>query len=365
MQNLPRLADYGGGRRGAFSRLSSLPDGMAWVSYEKCFSRLCATARGCIDFFCRHLTMGDVGAALSHLRLAERAHSEGLELQLVVEDDARLSAEAVPALLREVELLRAAGVAWDIIYLLSANYSHGEEPPLDVAGSRLRVAAHRKAHHVYALSARAAAKLATCGFRDAVLPYDDFVPALHSQHPRDDVMELPSVCAARGASPDGFVALTFPDEDAIVTTSAAGSDSKAAAGSWSSVLLGDSGAQADVVAEAGADEGGVAAALRRHGHATVALDAADLATLEHAEQKAPSSSRCRWRRSAAASPTRRATGSARASSAWRRAGTRRGQTASTGTWCAARPTRSRGRRIRWPASAKRCSTRRPCSAASH
>ena len=92
--------------------------------------------------------------------------------------------------------------------------------------------------------------------------------------------------AARGASPDGFVALTFPDDDALVTTAAAGSDSKAAAGSWSSVLLGDSGAQADVVAEAGADEGGVAAALRRHGHATVALDAADLATLEHAEQKA-------------------------------------------------------------------------------
>ena len=42
-------------------------------------------------------------------------------------------------------------------------------------------------------------------------------------------------------------------------------DSKAAAGSWSSVLLGDSGAQADVVAEADAEEGGVAAALRRHG----------------------------------------------------------------------------------------------------
>ena len=133
--------------RRAFSRLSS-PDGMAWVSYEKCFSRLWRRdrARLYVDFFCRHLTMGDVGAALSHLRLAERAHSEGLELQLVVEDDARLSAAAVPALLREVELLRAAGFAWDIIYLLSANYSHGDEPPLDVAGSRLRVAAHRKAH---------------------------------------------------------------------------------------------------------------------------------------------------------------------------------------------------------------------------
>ena len=74
--------------RRAFSRLSSLPDGMAWVSYEKCFSRLWRRdrARLYVDFFCRHLTMGDVGAALSHLRLAERAHSEGLELQLVVEE---------------------------------------------------------------------------------------------------------------------------------------------------------------------------------------------------------------------------------------------------------------------------------------
>ena len=43
-----------------------------------------------------------MGAALSHLRVAERAYAEHLTLQVVLEDDALLADEALPALLREV-----------------------------------------------------------------------------------------------------------------------------------------------------------------------------------------------------------------------------------------------------------------------
>ena len=63
-----------------------------------------------------------------------------------------------------------------------------------ICGSRLKIAGHRKAHHAYALSASGMAKLYRCGFRDALLPYDDFLPSLHSTHPRPDLMANPCGC---------------------------------------------------------------------------------------------------------------------------------------------------------------------------
>ena len=122
-------------------------------------------------------TSGDVGAALSHLRVAERAHAEGVQLQLVLEDDATLLPDAIPALLREVRLLKAAKVRWDLIYLGgSAQYCKAAEPAVSAPGSCLRVAGHRKVCMAYALSAEGARKLATCGYRASILPVDDLLP---------------------------------------------------------------------------------------------------------------------------------------------------------------------------------------------
>ena len=161
--------------RRCFPQLADLPDAQAWLEYERCFSRVWRRdrARLYVDFFNRHLTMGDVGAALSHLRVAERAHAEEVPLQLVLEDDAELSAEAVPELLREVQLLEEACVRWDLIYLGgSAQYCRAAEPAVGAPGSSLLVAGHRKVCMAYALSADGARKLATCGFRASVLPLD-------------------------------------------------------------------------------------------------------------------------------------------------------------------------------------------------
>ena len=206
--------------RRCYPRLCELGDVSAWVAYEKSFAAWQRDrARLYVDFFCRHLTCGDVGAALSHFRVAQRAAAEGVALQVILEDDAALTADALPRLLREVELLRAAGVAWDLIYLMSSKYDRVPEPEVGVPGSLLRVASHRKVstgrrhrcvavlcmttiachqvHMAYALSAAGAAKLASSGFDGALLAYDDWLPSLHSTHPRDDVMGLESVrCTA-------------------------------------------------------------------------------------------------------------------------------------------------------------------------
>ena len=165
--------------RRCYPQLAELPETQVWLEYERSFSRVWRRdrARLYVDFFCRHLTLGDVGAALSHLRVAERAHAEGVQLQLVLEDDATLLPDAIPALLREVRLLRAAKVRWDLIYLGgSAQYCKAAEPAVGAPGSCLRVAGHRKVCMAYALSAEGARKLATCGYRASILPVDDLLP---------------------------------------------------------------------------------------------------------------------------------------------------------------------------------------------
>ena len=89
----------------------------------------------------------------------------------MLEDDATLLPDAIPALLREVRLLTAAKVRWDLIYLGgSAQYCRAVEPAVDAPGSSLRVAGHRKVCMAYALSAEGARKLATCGYRASILP---------------------------------------------------------------------------------------------------------------------------------------------------------------------------------------------------
>lgn len=228
--------------RRAFPAAAELPDAEAWLHYERTVAKRWRPdrARNYVGFFFRFLTAGDVGACMSHLRVAERGHEDGVSIQFVFEDDSRPTVEAVPTMLDEIATLQAKGVAWDMIYLFSAQYDRLSEQPV-YDGSRLHFAGHRKAHHAYVLSARGMRKLATCGLRETLLPYDDFLPSLHSTHPRPDVMGLPCVAAGRRG---GFVALTFSDEEgrALCGVAEAGSDSKAGP-SGAAVLLGDAGVE--------------------------------------------------------------------------------------------------------------------------
>ena len=273
-------------------------DAEVWVQYEKACSRAFRPDRSrlYVGFFMRHLAVGEIGASMSHFRVAERAHAEGLDLQIVFEDDARPTAEAVPALLEEVDALQRRGIAWDLIYLHSANYGRRPEAKVDEEVSELHYAGHRRVCHAYALSASGAAKIATCGYRLSVFPYDDFLSSLHAGHPRPDIMALPCVRQARGeavsdaevteahaeedenreSQEDGaiagavapFVGLTFSDERALCTvpqrSAAAGGllDSDSKVGVGSSVLLGDAGVEHALVIDD--EEGGDAQHERSH-----------------------------------------------------------------------------------------------------
>eukprot|EP00439_Symbiodinium_sp_Y106_P024216 s2911_g2.t4 len=216
--------------------LASLPDWKAWetyISWHRCWisDRWPYEASNYIDFYNRHLKLGEVAACLSHFRLWQKALRCDLDVCIVFEDDARPTEEGLRRFQEEVDCLTSLGVSWDLVYLHSSLYSKGEEPKLE--GCNLLFAGHRKWAGAYALSGRGLEKLTSSGYENCIFPVDDFLPALHSFHPRPDVRELPCV---RDLSSD-FIALTFPDGSGVVEVADRGSVSK-----YSAVILGDLGA---------------------------------------------------------------------------------------------------------------------------
>eukprot|EP00435_Cladocopium_sp_Y103_P010641 s1373_g2.t1 len=214
--------------------LAELPEWKIWESYiswHKCW--ISDRASNYIDFYNRHLKLGEVAACVGHFRLWQKALEDDVDLCLIFEDDARLAGrDAVEQILSEFQALKEQNFNWDLIYLHSALYSKSEEPLVPTSPSRLRFAGHRKWAGAYALSRRGLEKLTSSGYDECIFPVDDFLPALHSFHPRPDIRSLPCV------DMDGtFVALTFPPEAPLIQVEDRGSVSK-----FSTVILGDLGA---------------------------------------------------------------------------------------------------------------------------
>ncbi|CAJ1381728.1 unnamed protein product [Effrenium voratum] len=212
--------------------LAELPDWKAWetyISWHRCW--ISDRASNYIDFYNRHLKLGEVAACLGHFRLWQKAVEEDLELCVVFEDDARPSRSGLEKFLSELAKLDAMEFQWDLIYLHSALYSKAQEP--EVPGCELLLAGHRKWAGAYALSSRGLKKLVASGYDQCIFPVDDFLPALHSFHPRPDIRDLPCVGALRNmVNPKTWV-------------SSKGQPSGIAPGSvskFSTVLLGDLGA---------------------------------------------------------------------------------------------------------------------------
>lgn len=219
----------------ACPELSELSETDIWTSYRQWFRGWPGhRIEAYLDFHNRHITLGEIGCALSHLGVMDEALAGGQDLHMVLEDDARLSPRGLLLLCRELALLERAGYHWDLIYLLSAHYGlRGSEETVPVEGSVLRLSGHRKLTTAYLVSRRGMEKIAESGFRQEIFAIDDFLPALYCDHPRPDVRRLPSVEAVRARS---FVALAFPDSVPLGTIARTGSDTN-----HSRCVLGDGG----------------------------------------------------------------------------------------------------------------------------
>ncbi|KAK3283432.1 hypothetical protein CYMTET_8873 [Cymbomonas tetramitiformis] len=120
-----------------------------------------------------------------------------------------------------------------MIYLHSSKYARKQE--FEVPGTSLFFAQHRKLTDAYILSRKAAVKILESGVQEAIMPWDDFVPALYSSHPRRDVEALACIQKVRN---QGFIALCFARDDVLSVNAAktVGSDSN-----YAPCILGDYG----------------------------------------------------------------------------------------------------------------------------
>jgi glycosyl transferase, family 25 len=105
---------------------------------------------------------------------------------------------------REMEALQTRQIAWDLLYL--GRNLHGHDRPLHATslpgqgggvtaagvwaewgGERLCRAGFSTCAHAYAVSAAGLAKLLSLSLHEQVMPVDDILPALYSEHPRQDI----------------------------------------------------------------------------------------------------------------------------------------------------------------------------------
>lgn len=156
------------------------------IPYEKWDAREYPTNYdfGPESFWLRPITRGEIGCAMSHMMTWLAAYNEGVENALILEDDFYPEWENVDW--RVFDELPA----FDILYLGRHSLSGCDEVGLEYF---LKPYFGYQAH-AYVLSRSGLDKLINGGaydtFRENIIPTDEFLPTLHSTHPRNDIAEL-------------------------------------------------------------------------------------------------------------------------------------------------------------------------------
>lgn len=128
----------------------------------------------------RPLKLGEIGCALSHLACWRQAAAYGYEPVLILEDDACLDRDFLPRLRDGFALLSYA--RWDLVYLgrVPQEPDHGR-------WQRFAVPGYSHCSFGYMLTGRAVRALLDARLDQALIPVDEFLPAMCTDHPRADV----------------------------------------------------------------------------------------------------------------------------------------------------------------------------------
>ncbi len=127
----------------------------------------------------RPLKYGEIGCTISHLRCWREIARGGSQTAMILEDDAVLA----PGFLRRLlEGLPAALRLCDLLYLgrlpqeLNRSYRDGFAVP-----------GYSHCTYGYLLTQHAARQMLSAGLEQALIPVDEFLPAMYLHHPRPDV----------------------------------------------------------------------------------------------------------------------------------------------------------------------------------
>jgi glycosyl transferase, family 25 len=130
----------------------------------------------------RELRLGEIGCALSHLACWQDAANSNEPFILVLEDDIVLANDFLDVLCSQLTQLADSGPAFDLLYL--GRCSRGADRP---ARPNLVYPGFSYSSIGYLLSRQGLETLLAARFDQAILPVDEFLPALYCDHPRADV----------------------------------------------------------------------------------------------------------------------------------------------------------------------------------
>lgn len=130
----------------------------------------------------RPLRKGQIGCAISHLRCWQVAWQSGKEFSLVFEDDAVVVDGFWEALPARLATLNATDPGWEFAYLGRLRMEYDVPNSLGVARPGFSYCAF-----AYVVRRSGLAKLLSAGFERAIIPVDEFLPAMYMDHPRPDV----------------------------------------------------------------------------------------------------------------------------------------------------------------------------------
>ena len=130
----------------------------------------------------RPLKKGEIGCAISHLKCWELAVARGDRSFLVLEDDVLFVDGFVERLQDGLARLERFDANWDLVYLGRVPL----EPGRRVIDGIVQPG-YSHCTYGYALTSAGAGKLLSAGLQDALIPVDEFLPAMYIDHPRPDV----------------------------------------------------------------------------------------------------------------------------------------------------------------------------------
>jgi glycosyl transferase, family 25 len=134
----------------------------------------------------RPLKLGEVGCAVSHWMCWQKAAADGADPALILEDDAVLTDHFAARLQYWLTRLWTADPQWDLLYL--GRWARDKEDRAVTDG--IVQPGYSYCTFGYLLSTSGLGKVLNCGFEHAVIPVDELLPALYTDHPREDIRSL-------------------------------------------------------------------------------------------------------------------------------------------------------------------------------
>ena len=135
------------------------------------------------DWWSRDLTPGEIGCALSHYQLIEGAYNSGYENVLILEEDFYLNKEFDK--FPEFELNHLDD-DWSICYLGRSPLEKDKEKAVNEAIVRCGYTFNT---HAYMISRKGMKEILNSGYLENLIPYDEFMSAIHCAHPRKDAVK--------------------------------------------------------------------------------------------------------------------------------------------------------------------------------